>query len=45
MSYYWFNGKELLRKAKKKCENKGGQEKAARNRYKKLSEKEKELKR
>ena len=27
MSYYWFNREELLKKAKKKCHNKGGKEK------------------
>ena len=27
MSYYWFNRKELLKKAKQKYDNKGGKEK------------------
>ena len=58
MSYYWFNRKELLQKAKEKYDN-GGKEKAAKyceenkdvikqksnNKYKKLSEEEKEAKR
>ena len=26
ISYYWFNRDELLKKAKKKCHNKGGKE-------------------
>ena len=29
MSYYWFNRREFLEKAKEKCDNKGGKEKAA----------------
>ena len=29
MSYYWFNGQELLQKAKDKYHNFGGKEKAA----------------
>ena len=29
MSYYWFNRQELLKKAKEKCDNKGGKEKTA----------------
>ena len=29
MSYYWFNGEELLKKAKTKYHNKGGKEKFA----------------
>ena len=44
MSYYWFNRKELLKKAKEKYDNKGGKEKA-RNKNKNLTEEEKELKR
>ena len=28
MSYYWFNRQELLQKAKDKCHNCGGKEKA-----------------
>ena len=57
MSYYWFNKKELLQKAKEKYDN-GGKEKAAKyyqanidvikekgkNKYKNLSEEEKEVK-
>ena len=27
MSCYWFNRQELLKKAKEKCDNKGGKEK------------------
>ena len=59
MSYYWFYKQELLKKAKEKCDNNGGKEKAAkyyrdnknvlkqkaRNKYKNLTEEEKELKR
>ena len=29
MSYYWFNGEELLKKTKTKYHNKGGKEKSA----------------
>ena len=59
MIYYWFNRKELLKKAKEKYHNKRGKGKAAkyykdnkeaikkkaRNKYKKLTKEEKELKR
>ena len=57
MSYYWFDGEELLKKSKTKYHNKGSKEKAAkyyegnkkaikekaRNKYKYLTEEEKEL--
>ena len=59
MSYYWFNKQDLLKKAKEKYDNNGGEEKRAkyyrdnenvlkgkeRNKYKNLTEEEKELKR
>ena len=58
MSYYWFNGQELLQTAKEKYDN-GGKEKATKyyrdnkdaikekekNKYKNLTEEEKEVKR
>ena len=52
MSYYWFNRKEILQKAKEKyseekaaehyLENKEAIKKKSRDRYKKLSKKEKD---
>ena len=43
MSYYWFNRQELLEKAKERYHSGGAKEKAI-NKYKNLSEKEKEAK-
>ena len=43
MSYYWFNRQELLQKAKDKCHNCGGKEKAVDyyvHKYKNLSDTE-----
>ena len=58
MSYYQFNKKEVLQKAKEKCDNCGGKKgveyyqtnkdvlkEKERNKYRNLSEKEKEAKR
>ena len=49
MKYYWFNKEKLLKNAWNKYHNKGGKQKAAkhyaaRNKYRNLSEKEKNKK-